>query len=89
MDWEFISSGTSWTHSHITVKAAGTSSYFLKRLAHESEYSAAITTGDCAEGGAPRVCCVNDTVPDVFKISGFDTILHVCDTRQEALDALA
>jgi anti-anti-sigma factor len=40
------------------------------------------------EGGVLRLCAVNDTVGEVFQISGFDKILDVRDARQQALDEI-
>lgn len=37
------------------------------------------------EGGQLRLCAVNDTVGEVFRISGFDKILAVSDSREQAL----
>lgn len=37
------------------------------------------------EGGELRLCSVNETVGEVFRISGFDKILAVCASQQEAL----
>jgi len=39
-----------------------------------------------AEDGALRVCSLNETVQEVFDISGFSTILSVFKTESEALD---
>jgi anti-anti-sigma factor len=36
-------------------------------------------------GGALRVCSLNETVRDIFDISGFSTLLRVFDDEQEAL----
>jgi anti-anti-sigma factor len=38
-----------------------------------------------AEGGSLRICNLNDTVREVFEISGFSTIFSVFDTESEAL----
>jgi anti-sigma B factor antagonist len=38
-----------------------------------------------ARGGALRVCSLNETVRDIFDISGFSTLLRVFDDEQEAL----
>ena len=38
-----------------------------------------------AQGGALRVCSLNETVRDIFEISGFSTLLRVFDDEQEAL----
>jgi anti-anti-sigma factor len=38
------------------------------------------------EGGELRLCSVNETVGEVFRISGFDKILDVRDSRQQALE---
>ena len=35
-------------------------------------------------GGELRVCGLNDVVQEVFDISGFATLLNVCETREEA-----
>jgi anti-anti-sigma factor len=39
-----------------------------------------------AEDGALRVCNLNETVQEVFDISGFSTILSVFKTETEALN---
>ena len=39
-----------------------------------------------AAGGSLRICCLNETVEEVFEISGFDTILDVFATEAEALE---
>lgn len=39
-----------------------------------------------AAGGSLRICCLNETVQEVFEISGFDTILDVFNTEAEALE---
>jgi anti-sigma B factor antagonist len=36
-------------------------------------------------GGALRVCGLNETVAEVFEISGFSTILNVFPSETEAL----
>ena len=38
-------------------------------------------------GGNLKICCLNQTVQEVFDISGFSTILSVTSTEEEALDA--
>jgi len=38
-----------------------------------------------AAAGSLRICCLNETVEEVFEISGFDTILDVFATEAEAL----
>ena len=40
------------------------------------------------ENGQFRICGVNDTVMEVFKMTGFDTILAIFNTREEALDGM-
>ncbi|MHC4211483.1 MAG: STAS domain-containing protein [Planctomycetota bacterium] len=37
------------------------------------------------KGGALRVCGLNETVRDIFDISGFSTLLRVFDNEQDAL----
>ncbi len=37
-------------------------------------------------GGSMRICGLNETVDEVFEISGFSTIFSVFGTRGEALD---
>lgn len=37
-------------------------------------------------GGSMRLCGLNETVDEVFEISGFSTIFSVFGTRDEALD---
>ncbi len=37
-------------------------------------------------GGSLRLCNLNETVDEVFEISGFNTIFSVFRTRDEALD---
>jgi anti-anti-sigma factor len=39
-----------------------------------------------SEGGSLRICHLNDTVREVFEISGFSTIFSVFDTEAEALE---
>jgi len=39
-----------------------------------------------AGGGALAICCLNETVEEVFEISGFDAILNVFATEAEALE---
>lgn len=38
-----------------------------------------------ASGGDLRICCLNDTVREVFDISGFSSILAVASSQEEAL----
>ena len=38
-------------------------------------------------GGSLRVCCLNETVQEIFEMSGFISILNVTQTEQESLDA--
>ena len=38
-----------------------------------------------AQSGELKVCCMNDTVKEVFDISGFATILQVFVTEEDAL----
>ena len=40
-----------------------------------------------ASQGDLKICCLNDTVQEVFDISGFATILSVSKTEEEALGA--
>ena len=37
-------------------------------------------------GGSMRICGLNETVDEVFEISGFNTIFSVFGTRDEALE---
>ena len=37
--------------------------------------------------GTLRVCCLNETVQEIFEMSGFITILNVTKTERESLDA--
>lgn len=39
-------------------------------------------------GGALRISNLNETVTEVFEISGFSTILDVCANEEEALQSL-
>ena len=39
----------------------------------------------CRAGGALALCCLTPQVLRVFKIVGFDQILSICSTEQEAL----
>ena len=41
-----------------------------------------------SSGGTLRVCGLNETVSEVFEISGFSTILSVFPTESEALSGL-
>jgi anti-sigma B factor antagonist len=38
------------------------------------------------QSGDLKVCCLNETVKEVFDISGFSSILKVCTTQEEALN---
>jgi anti-anti-sigma factor len=38
-----------------------------------------------ARGGALRVCSLNETVRDIFDMSGFSTLLRVFENQQDAL----
>jgi anti-anti-sigma factor len=38
-----------------------------------------------AKGGSLRICSLNETVKEVFDMSGFSTILQVFDDQEEAL----
>ena len=38
-----------------------------------------------ATQGDLKICCLNETVQEVFDISGFSTILNVAKTEEEAL----
>ena len=40
------------------------------------------------DDGVLHLCCLNDMVSDVFEISGFDRILTVFDTEDQAVEAL-
>ncbi len=40
-------------------------------------------------GGKLCACCPNETVAEVIELSGFDRILDVFETRQDALDAFS
>ena len=40
-----------------------------------------------ASQGVLQICCLNETVQEVFDISGFATILNVSATEEEALGA--
>lgn len=39
-----------------------------------------------ANGGKLHICCINDTVREVFEISGFDRIFSVFGSKQDAMD---
>ena len=41
-----------------------------------------------AGGGELHLCALNDTVREVFEISGFDKILNVAESREQVLGAL-
>ena len=41
-----------------------------------------------AVGGTMCVCCLNETVDEIFDISGFATIINVAKTEEEALAAV-
>lgn len=38
-----------------------------------------------SNGGELRICGLNETINEIFEISGFDTILNVFGTKQDAL----
>lgn len=40
------------------------------------------------ENGLLRICGVNETVMEVFKMTSFDTILAIFDTKEEAMDGM-
>ncbi len=40
-----------------------------------------------ASSGGFKICCLNETVQEVFDISGFSSILSVVSTEEEALAA--
>jgi anti-anti-sigma factor len=40
------------------------------------------------QSGQLRICCVNDTVMEVFQMTGFDTILSIFDTVDAAMEGL-
>ena len=37
------------------------------------------------EKGLLHICCVNNTVMEVFKMTGFDTILSIFDSKENAM----
>jgi anti-anti-sigma factor len=37
------------------------------------------------EGGLLHLCCINETVQEVFAMTGFDTILSISETKEQAL----
>ena len=37
------------------------------------------------EGGLLHLCCINETVQEVFAMTGFDTILSIFETREQGL----
>lgn len=39
-----------------------------------------------ARGGMLHICCINDTVREVFEISGFDRIFSIFDSEEDALE---
>jgi anti-anti-sigma regulatory factor len=41
-----------------------------------------------SETGIIRICNLNDTVQEVFDISGFSTILDVVSTLEQAVEGL-
>lgn len=41
------------------------------------------------EGGQLQLCSVNETVGEVFRISGFDKILEVRESKQQAMESAA
>lgn len=40
------------------------------------------------QSGQLRICCVNDTVMEVFQMTGFDTILSIFDTVDAAMEGV-
>ena len=42
-----------------------------------------------AVNGTLRICCVNDTVREVFDICGFDKIIDTFDSRDQGLGSFA
>lgn len=40
-----------------------------------------------SNGGSLRVCSLNETIQEIFEMSGFITILNVTKTEKEALDS--
>lgn len=40
------------------------------------------------QSGQLRIRCVNDTVMEVFQMTGFDTILSIFDTVDAAMEGL-
>jgi anti-anti-sigma factor len=42
-----------------------------------------------AENGLLHICCVNETVMEVFQMTGFDTILAISDTVETAKGGMA
>ncbi|MHC4872244.1 MAG: STAS domain-containing protein [Planctomycetota bacterium] len=40
-----------------------------------------------ASDGVLRICCLNETIQEIFDVSGFTTILNVNKTEEEALSA--
>ena len=40
-------------------------------------------------GGSLRVCCLNETVQEIFEMSGFISILKVSATEQESINAFS
>lgn len=41
------------------------------------------------ESGNFGLCCVNDSVKEVFTMTGFDTILNLFETKEQALEEFA
>ena len=58
-----------------------------KALSDESRLRILLTTAKRlgGTGGGLRLCNLNETVQEVFEISGFSTILSVFGTTEEAL----
>ncbi len=40
------------------------------------------------KGGRFAVCCLSDSVQDVFKISGFDRVVPISDSHESAINAV-
>lgn len=41
-----------------------------------------------SEGGKLVLCAIHDDVMEIIRMAGFEQILHICDSEQEALQAL-